>query len=640
VRAGDGRVLVVGGRQIENYYNPDYPEATFLFDPSQNRWSNGPALSDGRLSHGLASLNASSPDIVVFEGGGASAGGAPLRWIGGSSFRALSTGLVHHRWWDWEIGSTLLRNGAVLSLWGWGGLPDGSFGLEPDGEVFNPATENWSSTGATVHLPRYEFSITDLGTTGKALAAGGVDINYNTRRESELYTYAASAPPSSQFCGDAIRDPVREECDLGDGVGSRALCTADCHVRDQTAIVQPTDAAVPPGRTLGEGRHPVAVSASGSFGVVFVEPDAKPLRLSLTAFSDKGVASDALVPISTGSTPLLMSHPVVAAVPGGKYAVAYTDFNGDGDKLGIALRLVDPAAAPTGAPMHANVTTVFSQYDPDLIATASGLVAAWIDDSDASTQPKLKYRTFALDLMPTSGELSLAMASSSASEGDVALANWGSSWVAAWRSDENGLETLRIRSGSTAWSIGTYLPGPVGSRPALAELDATHLLAVYVEGTDPAETGTANDSKLRVVVLDAAAPGAVTPLDVSTVFGAGLSQDQPNAVRAGDQVFIAWRSRSPIGSDAGGGSGDELWLKSIGWNGSTLDLSAAEIPLPRSPVHRAGDQRLVGLASGPLAPVGRQLVTAFDDLGKTFGSGELDGDVVVEAIPIPLLRLP
>src|SRR5262249_52866669 len=138
------------------------------------------------------------------------------------------------------------------------------------------------------------------------------------------------------------------------------------------------------GRTLGEGRHPVAASEAGSFAVVFVETDANPLHLSLTTYSGQGVASDRFVSISEGSTPLFMSHPVVAAVPKGGYAAAYTDFGGDGDELGVALRLMDPASAPSGSPMHANVTTAFSQYDPDLIASSTGLVAAWIDDSDAS----------------------------------------------------------------------------------------------------------------------------------------------------------------------------------------------------------------------------------------------------------------
>ena len=40
-------------------------------------------------------------------------------------------------------------------------------------------------------------------------------------------------------------------------------------------------------------------------------------------------------------------------------------------------------------------------------------------------------------------------------------------------------------------------------------------------------------------------------------------------------------------------------------------------------------------ATAKVSPVGEQLVTAFDDLGRVFGSGEGSGDVVVEAIPIP-----
>jgi hypothetical protein len=174
----------------------------------------------------------------------------------------------------------------------------------------------------------------------------------------------------------------------------------------------------------------------------------------------------------------------------------------------------------------------------------------------------------------------------------------------------------------------------------MAELDETHLLVIYAEGTDPADTGVANGSKIHVAVLDSSAPGAATPLDISSTLAVGLSQDQPNAVRAGGQVFIAWRTESPLGIDAGSGNGEELWLKAIGWNGSMVDMSTSEIPLPRSSTHRLGDQRRPALAAGLLAPTGVELVTAFDDLGKVFDAGEGNGDVVVEAIPLPILRLP
>jgi hypothetical protein len=338
-----------------------------------------------------------------------------------------------------------------------------------------------------------------------------------------------------------------------------------------------------------------------------------------------------------------MSNPVIAAVPGGKYAVAYTDFNGDGDELGIALRLVDLASPPTGAPAHANTTTAFSQYDPDLLATPSGLVVAWVDDSPAASGPRVMFRTFDNNLSPTSSEQPLSMSADDGgadagnpNEGDVALSPFGSSWAAAWRAGENGLETVHIRTGSTTWSIGPYLPGPVDDRPALAELDATHLLVVYTEGTDPEETGVANGSKLRVGVLDTAAPGTITPTDVAAIVSGNdaLAQSQPNAIRVGSRVYIAWRTESALGN----ANAEELWLKLVGFGSTGLDLTSSEIPLPRSASHRSGDQRRPALAASSLGSEGT-LVTAFDDLGKVFTS-EGNGDPAVEAIPMPLLRLP
>jgi hypothetical protein len=245
------------------------------------------------------------------------------------------------------------------------------------------------------------------------------------------------------------------------------------------------------------------------------------------------------------------------------------------------------------------------------------------------------FRTFNSDLVPTSGEQ--IVANGTANEGDVALAPFGTSWAAAWRAGETGVETLNIRAGTTSWSIGPYLPGPVGDRPALAELDSTHLLVVCTEGTDPEETGVANSSKLRAAVLDTAAPGAVTPFDIAPLVAGGesLSQDHPNAIRVGSRVYIAWRTESALG-DA---RAEELWLKLVGWNpsGTTADLSSVEIPLPRLASHRSGDQRRPALASSSLGQEGT-LVTAFDDLGKVFTS-EGNGDPAVEAIPLPLLRL-
>ena len=61
---------------------------------------------------------------------------------------------------------------------------------------------------------------------------------------------------------------------------------------------------------------------------------------------------------------------------------------------------------------------------------------------------------------------------------DVALATFGSTWIAAWKSSDSTLKTLHVRTGSTEWTIGPYFAGPSPTRPALVVLDATHVLAV------------------------------------------------------------------------------------------------------------------------------------------------------------------
>ncbi len=128
--------------------------------------------------------------------------------------------------------------------------------------------------------------------------------------------------------------------------------------------------------------------------------------------------------------------------------------------------------------------------------------------------------------------------------------------------------------------------------------------------------------------------GVDVPAGVASAVG--LTQDQPNAIRVANQVFLAWRTVAGLGDP----QAEELWLKEVRWNGSMLDLGLIELPMPRSSEHRKGDQRLPSFAAGPLVPLGQQLVTAFDDLGRNFPQGKGNADVIVEAIPIPLIRFP
>jgi hypothetical protein len=295
---------------------------------------------------------------------------------------------------------------------------------------------------------------------------------------------------------------------------------------------------------------------------------------------------------------------------------------------------------PTAVPALANTTTAFSQYDPDLIWTGSQLVVAWVDTSNAATEPDLRFRTFDGDFNPTSGEQTLA--GTPDSEADVALAPFAGSWAAAWRDDStavdaSGLETVQVVAGTTAWSVGLFLPAPVAAKPALTALDTTHLLVVYTVGVDDNDSGVANGSQIYAAVLSTTSSGAVagTPIPAVVTTALGLDQSTPAAATVQGSVFISWWTAGALGDP----NGEELWLKSVTWNGSSLGLGASEVSLPRWPQARSGDQEAPALAASTLPP-GGALITGWNDLGRAVASGEGTADVVVESMPVPLLRTP
>src|SRR5690606_22104097 len=109
-------------------------------------------------------------------------------------------------------------------------------------------------------------------------------------------------------------------------------------------------------RKLGLGRHPIAAGDAG-FGVAIVDETTLPPEILLRTFDPKGTPLPGVITVGSGLKQGTDADPVVAALPGGKYAVAWTDFAGaDGSQTGIAFRIVDPAAPSSGLSGHVNVT--------------------------------------------------------------------------------------------------------------------------------------------------------------------------------------------------------------------------------------------------------------------------------------------
>ncbi len=552
---------------------------------------------------------------------------------------------IHTRRWP----LALMASGALLLGCPPNGGGGGSDGGEGDAEAGGPALDAGPDAAEDATIPldgalgdgATDGAVGDAAADGEASdgareGGGGAGDGGDGGGSVSCAFDAGTAPAGNPVCGDGWRAPT-EECD--DGLGASPLrrgCSFSCEVLDELAVVQgAADAGVQNSpRTIGVGRHPLAVS-DNTFAVAYFEPQSSPLTLSLATFSEKGVATGTVNPFSTGTTVDEDSNPVLAALPCDQYVAAWTQLDAPGgDELDIALSLVNPSMPPVGTPSIANVTTEFSQFDPDVLWTGSEVVVAWVDDSDTATEPDIRFRTFDAALNPTSGEQTLA--GTADSEADVALAPFGGSWAAAWRDDSNGLEVVQVVAGATAWTIGpAFLPAPVTAKPAVTALDATHLLVVYVVGVDSTDSGVANDSLVQVAVLDTAAPGSVTRVDVPAMVASsvGLDQSQPSAVTAGGTPFIAWWTAAATGDP----NGEQVWIKQLGWQGASLDLSAAEISLPRWGQAEVGDQRAPALAASPLVS-GGAVVAAWDDFGKGLGAAEADSDTAVEFVPVPVLR--
>jgi hypothetical protein len=448
----------------------------------------------------------------------------------------------------------------------------------------------------------------------------------------------ASGPPgppygTSTACGDAIVG-ANEECDDGPGAELDA-CTSICQTRDQPVV--PDQESLGGERFLGVGRHPLSGSDSGfALSYMQIDPLLDEPQVGISSFDIWGKPAQRLI-ASEDASPIDEANPVMAALPGGKYAVAWSDFDGDGSDLGVALRLID-AAGELGPLTSANAQAEFSQLNPDMLWTGSELVVVWEDYSDAVNGPDLRYRRFDQNLQPLSEDSVLAATDSP--EAAVALTKLDGSWAAAYREGTpDGLENIVVRVGEDTFRVGPVMGGPIDDRPALVALDQTHLLVAF--STDPLVSGTYGVPRIRYSIIDieSQATPSIVPLDPEdpVLFrDAQVSQLSPSAEAAPDGAYLAWRSEARPG-DA---SGDQLWLKHLRWitTGVAPQLydEEPELLLPRTCDEHIGDQRTPLLLSVALPPSGA-LATAWTDFGRSQGDSAAEPEVVVQYAP---LRLP
>src|SRR5690606_4118130 len=182
-----------------------------------------------------------------------------------------------------------------------------------------------------------------------------------------------------------------EECDDGPGDDPDS-CSQDCQIRE--LLVDPWEGGSEvgesaPDRWLGAGRHSVAAGQAG-FIVTYVKPppasdfDELPAVVEGARFDGRGKPLDR-VPVSQGLFAVDAADPVAAELPDGAFAIAYTEFGGDGDELGIALHRLAADASEPSSVSFANEGTHATQQQPHILWTGDEPAVAWEGQARAAT---------------------------------------------------------------------------------------------------------------------------------------------------------------------------------------------------------------------------------------------------------------
>jgi N-acetylneuraminic acid mutarotase len=157
----NGSVLVTGGNRPNS--SPNYLSSTEIFNPDNNTWSPGPAMSIARRYHTATRL----PNGKVLITGGETA----------DQVRTNTTALYDPQTQSWSNAAsmvsvrarhtaTLLANGKVLVAGGGGGLD-----ALASAELYDPQTNAWSSAGSFPDA-RFDHTAT-LVWDGRVLITGG-----------------------------------------------------------------------------------------------------------------------------------------------------------------------------------------------------------------------------------------------------------------------------------------------------------------------------------------------------------------------------------------------------------------------------------------------------------------------------------
>ena len=177
----DGRVLVAGGSSLSS---------AELYDPVAGEWSGAASMSTGRVSPKAMRLQ--SGKVLVVGGtdqtGNAARGNTSVEIYDPIEDTWSTTGSIAQpgRWGRWIV---LLRDGRVLAGGGGTGtqlsIKSYHIGCGQCVEIFDPGSDTWSSV-ANMNKARF-WGAAALLQDGKVLVVGGIDETGTNLRSAEIY---------------------------------------------------------------------------------------------------------------------------------------------------------------------------------------------------------------------------------------------------------------------------------------------------------------------------------------------------------------------------------------------------------------------------------------------------------------------
>ena len=457
----------------------------------------------------------------------------------------------------------------------------------------------------------------------------GADGNPCTRDDCDPADGTCFPPePTSHGCDDGNGCTSQDHCDGngscapghdcsdGDALNGDELC--DSNVSCKPGVIGKTildyDEAVIE-RRLGTGRHPVAVSPQ-RLAVAFVEmmkdTEAAP-RIGVATFDHFGVAKGA----GRFDASVIDAGPVLAGLPGGGFAIAYTAMGEQGGEgLDVVLRTVSADGVIGSTKVTANVVKTLGQRAADIVWAGDHLVVGWEDESIAGVR-QVCWREFSDKLAPLGAP---ECDDDKVTASSLTLAASGTEVAKGWRKEGASLPTVEVKVPGGRHSFALAEASPSGS-PALAAVGSDWMV-VYTEGCGVQQAAIVNDAG---DLLSQSPIGTGTP-----------ERYEPSLAATQAGIYLSWREPAQLEGGVWGANLDEVYLQQHTWANNLL-TPGAKHTMPAGTALLQGDQANAAIVAVPMTDDGA-LLAAWEDWNPNVSGHSKHGDVLVSLIVTPVVR--